>query len=155
MIESWLYIFIISMMPWIELRGSIPVGIIKYGLNPVSVFIIAYIANIIIIVPAFWFLDLFFDLARKHSKIVQSFIDRTHRKARPYVEKYGMLGLTLFVGIPLPGTGAYSGALAAHIFGIKNKKAVLAIMAGVFIAGVVITLASTVFAETLGWLVKV
>ena len=64
-----------------------------------------------------------------------------------------MIGLCLFVAVPLPGTGAYSGALAAHIFGLKNKKAFVSIAAGVVIAGVLVMLASTAFKEALGWLV--
>ncbi len=149
-LEDWLWVLLITCVPWIELRGSIPAGIIRFGLNPVLVFASAVLVNIAVIYPAFVFLDWFFDLM--NSTPLRHFIDRTQRKAQPYVEKYGMLGLALFVAVPLPGTGAYSGSLAAHIFGIKNRRAFLSIAAGVTAAGVAVTLMSTLFRDTFGWL---
>ena len=150
--NPWLYVLLITMIPWIELRGSIPAGILL-GLNPVTVLIVALAANILVIYPAFIFLDFFFKLMEK-IPFMNCIINKTQRKVRPYVDKYGFIGLMLFVGVPLPGTGAYSGALAAHILGVKNKKAFLAIAAGVAIAGVLVTLMATVFKETLGWILQ-
>ncbi|MDD5112286.1 MAG: small multi-drug export protein, partial [Candidatus Altiarchaeota archaeon] len=63
-------------------------------------------------------------------------------------------GLMLFVAVPLPGTGAYAGALVAHMMGMKNKKAFLSIALGVVIAGVVVLLVATMFKETLGWILE-
>jgi uncharacterized membrane protein len=64
------------------------------------------------------------------------------KKASKYVDKYGLLGLALFVGVPLPGTGAYSGALAAHLLGMEKKKAMIAVAIGITIAGILVSLAS-------------
>jgi len=150
-VDPYIKIIAITMLPYIELRGSIPYGILKEGLNPLIVFLVATTANILIIYPAFVFLDWFFHLMKK-IPLLDKTIKKTREKARPYVDKYGMVGLAFFVGVPLPGTGAYSGALAAHILGIKNKRAALAIAAGVIFAGIVVTLVSTVFYETIGWL---
>jgi uncharacterized membrane protein len=141
------------MLPWIELRGSIPYGILKAGYSPAHVFLIASAINILVIYPAFIFLDFFFELLEKTP--LKHFIRRTQRNAKPYVEKYGMLGLCFFVAVPLPGTGAYSGALAAHIFGIKNKKAFMSIACGVLAAGVGVTVITLFFRESLGFLLNI
>jgi uncharacterized membrane protein len=151
-LSNWFWVLLITCIPWVELRGSIPIAVIKMGLNPVWVYLSTVAVNIAIIYPAFIFLDWFFDLMGKTP--LKGFIDKTQRKAKPYVDKYGMLGLTLFVAVPLPGTGAYSGSLAAHIFGIKNRSAFLSIALGVALAGVAVTLMSTVFRETLGWVLS-
>ncbi|MFH1054808.1 MAG: small multi-drug export protein [Candidatus Altiarchaeota archaeon] len=150
--DDWFYIALISALPWIELRGGIPYGILKAGFNPLMVTIVAVAANCAIIYPAFVFLDWFFDLMNK--TFMGRFIEKTRQKARPYVEKYGMLGLGVFVAVPLPGTGAYAGALAAHLFGMKNKTAFISIAAGVFVAGVVVLLVTLFFRESLGFLIK-
>jgi uncharacterized membrane protein len=149
---DWLWVLLITCIPWVELRGSIPYAIIKLGLNPLLVLLSTVAVNIAIIYPAFVFLDWFFDLMRKTP--LRVFIDSTQRKARPYVDRYGLLGLALFVAVPLPGTGAYSGSLAAHLFGVKNRRAFLSISLGVAAAGVAVTLISTVFRNTLGFLLS-
>ena len=148
--NPWLYLVAITLLPYVELRGSIPVGI-AMGLPPVPVFLVATLVNIAIIYPAFIFLDWFFHLLERVPFLNRAIV-KTRQKAKPYVDRYGMAGLAVFVGVPLPGTGAYSGALAAHLFGIKDRKAFVAIASGVVFAGVVITLAATIFRETLGWL---
>ena len=159
-------IIIISVIPTIELRGAIPFGILgngefcKFGhcidagdpINPLLVFVVAVSANILIIPILFKFLDWFFHLIEK-IKIVEYYVEKTHKKAHPYVEKHGMLGLAIFVAIPLPGTGAYTGALAAHILGMNNKKAMIAVAAGIFCAGIIVLLAATIFKETIGFLI--
>ncbi|MFH1721459.1 MAG: small multi-drug export protein [Candidatus Altiarchaeota archaeon] len=149
-VHPLIYVAAITVVPYIELRGAIPYGI-AVGLNPLSVFLVSTFINVLIIYPAFIFLDWFFHLMEK-IPVFSKAINKTRTKAKPYVEKYGMVGLGLFVAVPLPGTGAYSGALAAHIFGVKNKKALFAIAVGVLIAGILVTLISTAFVETLGWI---
>lgn len=148
--NPWLYVVVITMLPWIELRGGIPAGILM-GLNPLTVLIVAVIANSAIIYPAFVFLDWFFHLIER-VPFFRRTIEKTHEKAKPYVDKYGIIGLMLFVGVPLPGTGAYAGALVAHLLGIKNKNAFVAITLGVVIAGIAVFLVATIFKETLGWI---
>jgi len=152
-VDPWIYVLAITIVPWIELRGAIPVGILQYGLDPVKVFLAATFMNVMIILPLFIFLDWFFHIIEK-IPLFDRIISRIQRKAGPYVEKYGEVGLALFVGMPLPGTGAYSGSLAAHILGIKNRRAYIGIASGVVIAGVIITLASTILYESLGFLLN-
>ena len=75
-------------------------------------------------------------------RIVKKIVNRVRRKGEPYIEKYGFIGLILFVGVPLPMTGVYSGTLLAWLAGIQWKKAFPAIVAGVLISASIIILAS-------------
>ncbi|MCD6414256.1 MAG: small multi-drug export protein [Candidatus Diapherotrites archaeon] len=143
MIQELAYLVLITLVPWVELRGSIPYGI-STGLNPFVVLIICVAANILLLFPTFLFLDHFFRFVR-HWKIVGRVVNRVQKKAVRYVDRWGFLGLMVFVMIPWPGTGAYSGALAAYLLGVPRDKALKAISLGVVIAGVIVTFASIGF----------
>ena len=148
MIEDTLITGLISAVPFIELRGAVPYGIICAGLNPITIFLVAVVVNIVIIPAIFLFLDLFLEEISKFSsfgKIVRGLMDKAHERTKKYVDSYGVLGLTLFVAIPLPVTGAYTGTLAAYVLEMDRKRAMLAIATGVIIAGIIVTLLSTVF----------
>lgn len=141
-----IYLIIISMIPFVELRGAIPVGV-GFGMNPVEVFILCVIANcipvpfiIFLIKPIFRWLKRF----RAFEKIItklEGLADKKSGKITAY--KYEMVGLMLFVGIPLPGTGAWSGALIAALLNMRIKHAFFAIVLGVILAGVLVTLISS------------
>ena len=136
-------LFVISMIPFIELRGAIIFGAAMSIPWP-HAFLVSFIGNILP-VP---FLIL---LARpifawlKGTRLLAGFTQRVEnrlmRKADK-VEKYSALGLFLFVAIPLPGTGAWSGSLIAALLNVKLRHALPAIIAGVFTAGVIMTIAS-------------
>lgn len=143
MMFEFLYLILITLVPWIELRGSIPYGI-SLGLDPLIVFLVCVSTNVLLLFPTFFFLEHFFSFV-KHWRIVEKLVNKTQRKASHYVNRWGFLGLVLFVLIPWPGTGAYSGAMAAYLLGIPKKEAFKAITLGVFIAGVLVTLASLGF----------
>ncbi|MFH1256460.1 MAG: small multi-drug export protein, partial [Candidatus Diapherotrites archaeon] len=130
LLDDILYVFLITLLPYIELRGAIPVGILALKMDPLLVFALATAANILIIFPIFFFLELFFPFLEKRFKFLESFIEGARNKAEKAVDKYGFLGLMVFVAIPLPGTGAYSGALGAYLLGIKKRKAIPAIALG-------------------------
>ena len=140
-IQDIVYLILITILPGIELRGSIPIGF-AMGYAPLLIFVACTIANIALIPLVFMFLDHIFPLFQKVS-VVNKIVTRIQKKTFNYVNTYGVLGLTLFVAIPLPGSGAYSGALAAYIFDIERKRAYLAIALGVIIAGILVTLALT------------
>ncbi|MBS3133374.1 small multi-drug export protein [Candidatus Woesearchaeota archaeon] len=134
---------LLSMLPVSELRGAIPYGII-YGLNPVLVFITAVVSNILVIPIIFVFLNYIHNHLMRikiYEGMFGRFIERVRRKAHPRILKYGYLGLTLFVAVPLPVTGAYTGTLAAWLFGMERKKAFLALSLGVVMAGIIVTAA--------------
>lgn len=150
MMDELLYLVLLTLVPWIELRGSIPYGI-GIELNPVLVFVVCVITNVLLLFPTFFFLDHFFRFV-KHWRIVRNMVDRVQKKASRYVDRWGFIGLMIFVMIPWPGTGAYSGALAAYLLGIPRENAFKAISAGVLIAGVLVTVASLGFKVLLLWL---
>ena len=158
MIEPYLNLLLITFVPYIELRGSIPVGI-GLGMDPLWVFIVCTVANVLIILPIFIFLDFaferFFRIGWIH-RHVKGKVDSVRNTAITRIDRYGLLGLAAFVAIPLPGTGAYTGCLAAYLLDLERKRSALAIGVGVFVAGILVTLASLGFfsaikALKIGW----
>jgi len=132
---------ILSMLPIAELRGGIPLAIYR-GVHPAIALLVCVIANIIVVPIMYAFLDYLhhhFLSWRWYRRVFDHFLERARRKAHPYIEKYGYLGLAIFVAVPLPMTGAYTGALAAWFFRMDRKKAFLAIAAGVLVAGLIVT----------------
>ncbi|MBM3238167.1 small multi-drug export protein [Candidatus Poribacteria bacterium] len=142
------------MTPIFELRGAIPVAaIFSVNIAIWKVFLIAVIGNMIPVLPILLFLEPMSNFLSKHSKIFNRFFEwlfkRTKRKIGTNIEKYGALGLIVFVAIPLPATGAWSGCIAAFLFGIRLRYAFPSILAGVILAGIVVTIvtygASSIF----------
>ncbi len=138
----------IAMIPIFELRGAIPWALasppVGGGLSWQTAFLYAYIGNFIPVIPLLLFLDPVTNFLRRW-KLLDRFFDwlfkRTRRKGK-LIEKYEIIGLILYVGIPLPGTGAWTGSLAAYLFGVRFKNAVFAIAIGIVLAGIAVTLAS-------------
>ncbi len=144
---NYLYVFLISMVPIVELRGAIPIAA-ALGLDPIVSYIIAIIGNILPVPFILWFITPFCNLLKK-TKLFRWFpewLERKVQKNEAKVTKYKNLGLFLFVAIPLPGTGAWTGALVASFIGYKFRDAFLAISGGVLSAGVIMSVGS--------WLVK-
>ncbi len=133
--------FIVSMMPIFELRGSIPLAVLQFKIPLLKAFLISWCGNLIPILPIIYFLEPIRKLLSRIKfidKIFKWLYDRTYRKGKK-VMKYGAIGLALFVAIPLPITGAWTGSIAAIIFDIKPKYAFPAIILGVTIAGIVVS----------------
>jgi uncharacterized membrane protein len=143
LINSTLLIIVITLIPFLELRASIPYGIWYLEMHWIPVFIIAVITNIILGPIVYFFLDkiMFIFLKIKFiDKIYQKYVERTQKKITKYVQKYGEVAVAIFIGIPLPGSGSYSGALAAYLIGLGYKKFIIANIIGVLIAGIIVTL---------------
>lgn len=135
-------VFIIAALPIAELRFSIPIGIYFFGKSAiVKIFIISILGNMLPVIPALFLLNPVSERLR-HFRLWRKFFDwlmeRTKKNA-DLIQKYEALGLALFVGVPLPGTGAWSGCIAASLFKIKFRYAFLAIFLGVLIAGLIVT----------------
>ncbi len=134
--------FILSMMPVGELRFGLPYGI-ALGLDYPVALMAALLGNMIPVPFIIVYIKRIFLWMRAHLPVFNSFIARLEEKANlkgETVEKYGPVGLLLFVAIPLPGTGAWTGALVAALLDMKTEKAVPYIMLGVCIAASIMTL---------------
>lgn len=133
---------LISMLPIFELRGGIPVGIAILKQNPFFVYPVAVIFNLIPVFPVLLFLNPLKKLLEKLPlfKGLFIFLIRKAEKNKRLVEKYEEFGLMLFVAIPLPITGAWTGSLIAVIMGLRVVKSFLFISFGVLLAGIIVTL---------------
>lgn len=133
--------FFISMVPILELRAGIPAGVAA-GLNPWQAMLVAVAGNILPVPFALLFLRKILRTLRRTSsrlnRIIARYEQKTLTKAEK-VRKYEVLGLLLFVAVPLPGTGAWTGAVIASILEIRLKTAVPMILLGLLIAGVIVT----------------
>jgi uncharacterized membrane protein len=147
--DSLLKLIVITLLPYIELRGAIPWGIVYKGMNPFLVFFVSVLVNVLLIPFVFVFLDLVFSFFERFS-FVRKQLNSIHEKSKPYVQKYGFFGLMFFVAVPLPFTGAYSGVLASKLLEIPKKEAFLSVSLGVIIAGIIVTIISVYFS----WMLK-
>ena len=135
-------IFIVSLLPILELRGGILVGFLL-GMDLLPSFIIAFIGNIIPVPFILMFIKFIFKKLKKTR--MKGFIEKIENKAMSksdQIQKYAYLGLFLFVGIPLPGTGAWTGSLIAALLEMDNKKSFGIIVLGVIMAGIIISILS-------------
>lgn len=144
-VPHWLAVLIISAIPISELRGSIPVAMGIYGMGPVEAYFLSVLGNLLPVIPLLLFLEPVSVYLRRY-RIFDVFFtwlfSRTRQNHSESFEKYGLLALTIFVAIPLPATGAWSGCAAAFVFGIKFRHSLPAIAAGVMIAGILVTAAT-------------
>ena len=138
-----LMVFIISLMPILELRGGL-IAAALLGLNPIESYIISIIGNIIPVPFILWFINSILNWMRnsKRFKKIAKWLDKKVQKHKGQIEKYGFWGLVLFVGIPLPGTGAWTGCLIASVLEMDRKKSFFAAMIGIFIASIIMMLIS-------------
>ena len=142
MLVKYIIVFFVSMVPLIELRGAIPIAV-GLGLNKLISFIIAIIGNMIPVPFIYLFARKILEWG-KDKKVIGKFFtwclnkgERGGQKLEAKAGKGLYWALFLFVGVPLPGTGAWTGALAASMLKLDFKKTVLAVIAGVFLAGLI------------------
>lgn len=134
---EWLS-FLLSLVPFLELRFAIPIAIVfNPGISQIVIFIICVILNILAIPVAYFLLDIIVPPLRQRIKLVDRLFQVAVNRAKKY-QGLSLIGLTLFVGVPLPVTGAYTGVLIAYIAGLDRRRSSMAIAAGVAIAGVII-----------------
>ena len=148
MLTKYLYVFFVSMVPLIELRGAIPIGV-GLGLPLSTVYIISIIGNMLPVPFIYLFARAVLEWGKDKPVIGKFFtfcLEKGEKGGEKLKAKAGRglpLALMLFVGIPLPGTGAWTGTLAASILDMDFKTSVLAIMGGVLLASVIMLLASS------------
>ena len=135
---------ILAMVPVTELRASIPFAITAYQMSPIMAFIYSVLGNVIAGIIVIFFVENILHLMLKRSqyldKIWQKYIMRIKTKNEEKFEKWGAVALVLFVAIPLPMTGIFTGAVAASIFQIPVSRAVIFLSMGSVISGIIVTL---------------
>jgi len=136
--------FLISALPIAELRGGIPIATAKLGLGWREAYLVCVAGNFLPVIPILYVFDPIARFLRRwgpFDRFFERLFERTRRRGK-LVERYEAIGLVLFVAIPLPVTGAWTGALAAFLFGVRRRYAIPAILAGILVAGIVVTLAT-------------
>lgn len=133
----------IAALPIFELRGAIPIGCNILGMSAMGkVYLLSIVGNLVPVIPLLLFFKCFFhrlEDIKFIGKFFKWWFRRVEKKSK-LIERWGFWGLVLFVAIPLPVTGAWTGTVAANLFEIKIKRAFLAILLGVIIAGVIVSL---------------
>ncbi len=138
---KYLVTFVISMLPILELRGAIPVGV-GAGLGVWTSMLISVVGNMVPVPFIILFIRRIFVWLRTKSPKLENAVAKLEQKAEgkwEKVRKYELLGLAILVAIPLPGTGAWTGALIAALMDIRLKYAIPAIFLGVLVAGFLVT----------------
>lgn len=143
-IPGWLMTMIVAALPISEVRGAIPLAIGVYGFPPLQAYLLSVIGNLLPIIPLLLFLGPVSDFLRRFSAgdwFFSWLFARTRSKYIKDHENFGLTALAVFVAIPLPMTGAWTGCAIAFLLGFRFWPAFAAIAAGVLIAGVVVTAA--------------
>jgi uncharacterized membrane protein len=129
-LPPYLKYVVMTFVPWIELRGAVPWAVQQ---GDQAYLPIILLTNWIIFFPTYFILEWVYEHIPEGSWLHRK-LERIRSKAHPMVEKWGLVGLAVFVSIPLPGTGAYSGSCAAWLLDIPWRKAALGVSAGVLAA---------------------
>ena len=141
---DWLTVALFAMLPVVELRGAVPIGL-GLGLPHIPVLVVSILANMIPVPFIILGIRHVFRWLRRHAPKLERLVSKLEARAAKkadLVRKYELLGLYILVAIPLPGTGAWTGALVAAVLNLRLKTAFPAIFAGVVTAGVVMYLLS-------------
>ena len=141
-VGEFCFTILVSMVPIVELRGGIPFGV-TLGLPVWAAYLAAVIGNILPVPFILVYIRRIFQWMRRRLPRLNRLVDKLERKAHlkcRRVTKYKYLGLMLFVAVPLPGTGAWTGALAAAFLDMPLRKAIPSIFAGILIAGIAISI---------------
>jgi len=155
--QAILILILITLIPTLELRASIPYGILRTDMHWETVILVCVVTNIVLGPLVYLILDKAIALLLKFEwlkGIYQRTVTRTQRRIQKSVNRYGEMGVAMFIGIPLPGTGSYSGALGAYLLGLGYRKFIVANIIGVLMAGTIVTLVVLTGVEALQILIK-
>ena len=152
----WLWTAFWTFLPISELRGGLPFALVN-AIPWTMAYPYCVLLNALVGPLAYLFLDTFHRLLyrwRFYARIFDRVVDRARRKLSGKVERWGIWGVALFVGVPLPITGAWTGTLGAWVLGLSRKRTMLAILIGVTISGLIVSTVVFLGIEALGFLVK-
>jgi uncharacterized membrane protein len=148
---------LLTLVPTLELRASIPYGMLATGEPAAAVFVVCVVANGLLALPVYWIAHAghrLIDRVPSLHRVWERFVDKGQRKIAPYVDRWGTLGLALFIGVPLPGSGVYTGVVGAYVLGLRKRQVFLASSLGVLIAGTAVTLIVLSGSEALDFFIK-
>lgn len=141
---GWLILLITSATPVIEVRGAVPLGIAFLKMPPIEVIILCVIGSLIPVFPILWALNTLTEHFRKVSlldRLIGWVFERTKKKSK-IIDDLKLVGLTLFIGIPFPGTGVWTGCVAAYLLDLKPIPTFIAALIGTIIASFLMAAAS-------------
>jgi uncharacterized membrane protein len=139
MMEKIWLVILLNLLPTSEQIGGIMVGL-SLGLNPLEVFLISLTINCLLFFPVYFGLEAFYENFLRKVRLFRKYLERTRKKGKPYVDKYGVLGLTLFIALPTPLTGTYTASVLSWFLGLDWKKSFIAILLGSSVGALVIFL---------------
>ncbi len=153
MFEKTAMVIVANILPSLEQLGGIPLGI-ALGLNPIYAFLVSLSVNCLLFFPVYFGLKLFYKSLISKIKLFNKYLERVRKVGKPYVDKYGIIGLTLFISLPTPLTGTYTASILSWFLGLDWKKSFLAIALGSTIGGIIILLSSVGFLNVLKFILN-
>ena len=142
-LEAITAVILVNIIPTVEQLGGITAGI-AMGMTPLEAFLLSLSVNILLFAPLYFGAEFIYRVLSKSDSLRRTFekyIEKSRKKARPYVEKYGVIGVALFIALPGPFTGTYTASLVSWALKLEWKKAWFAICLGSIIGGTLIFLA--------------
>jgi len=136
-LQNILLVIIANFVPTTEQIGGITLGL-SLGLDPVTVLVTSLTVNCLLFFPIYFGLKLLYKKVFSKIKLFEKYLERVRKKGKPYIDKYGVLGLTVFVALPSPLTGTYTASILAWFMNLDWKKSFLAISVGSIIGALVI-----------------
>jgi len=154
--NDWIWTAVLTLLPISELRGGLPYAL-AHGKSWFLAYPFCVILNAAVAPIVYVFLETIHQLLYRwgfYARIFNKLVNQARRKLNRKVERYGFWGVAIFVGIPLPVTGAWSGTLGAWVLGLSRRKTMLAILAGVAISGLIVSAIVLLGIETLNLFIK-
>jgi uncharacterized membrane protein len=136
-VQSVIAVIIANFIPTTEQIGGITLGL-TLGLDPLTVLVASLTVNCLLFFPIYFGLKLLYKNVFSRIKLFQKYLERTQKKGKSYIDKYGVLGLTVFVALPSPLTGTYTASILAWLMDLDWKRSFLAISIGSIIGALVI-----------------
>jgi uncharacterized membrane protein len=150
-------VILLTLTPFLELRASIPYGLLATSIPSFIVVLVAVVTNVLLGWLLYSVIGFFVELFLRMKwfrRLWSKIIIKPRRKIERYVDRYGELGVALFIGIPLPGSGVYSAALGSYVLGVSKKKFFVATLIGVSIAAVLVWLIVLLGGGLFSWVLK-
>jgi len=137
MIEKTAMVILANLLPTSEQIGGISLGLFL-GLDPLTVLLLSLLVNCFLFFPIYFGLKLFYDRILSKIKLFEKYLEKTRIKGKPYIDKYGFFGLTLFIALPTPLTGTYTASILSWFLDLDWKKSFAAITLGSLIGALII-----------------